>query len=180
MAQPNLTRPGLTNAGLAAPGATHASASPGSAAVGAGTDAPLRLQHVQVQRIHLQDRPGWQRVTVVLSGTGHADALAALNQFFNASWLTTLDWPLQDALQLQAGEGLSLREEGWALRESACNGADWVRVASSFGDADALLRWDEWHRALQCLRCFLQLMQRYPKGEPRYAADQGFRVRLSV
>ena len=142
-------------------------------------DHGLRVHGLRVQRIELLGELPWRRVDLSLSGSGTAEALDTLTHFFNASWLCDSELPyLGTALQLPPGEGLSLREEGWAVREPHAHG-DWVRVAASFGEAGALLPWGDWLTALQVLQRFLQLMQRYPKGVPRYAADQGFRVRLS-
>ena len=125
----------------------------------------------------------WASVT--LDGQGQDDALAALNQFFSSTWLT-LDLPyLHDLAHLQGPpDGVSLREDGWAVREAgdASDGTgtpgDWVRVAASHGEADALVRWADWRQAVCLLRCFLTLQQRYPNGEVSYSAASGYRVRL--
>ena len=148
------------------------------------TDDALRLSDVQVLRI--RGEPGCPWAKVELTGQGSPAALAALNQFFACSWLT-LDSPYLHDLAHMTGreDAVSLREDGWAMRETSKSrdgtddgASDWVRVAASFGEADALLRWPQWLQVLHLLNCFLCLQQRYPSGEPRYSADQGFRVRL--
>ena len=143
--------------------------------------ATPRLREVRVLHIGATGSP-WAAMT--LDGQGEALALAALNQLFNSTWLT-LDSPyLHELAQLQGPQdGVSLREDGWVVREGgdASDGSDtgdWVRVAASHGEADALVRWADWQQALRLLRCFLTLQQRYPSGEVSYSAAQGFRVRL--
>ncbi len=150
-------------------------------------DEALRLTNVRVQRItQWPDGPSW--ATVELTGAGDVRALQALNQFFNASWLLLPDLSfLQDALALDVGEGMSLREEGWAMRQCVappekdgenCGNGDWVLVAASYGDVDALVSWLDWQAALKLVQCHQQLAKRYPCGEVSYRVEGGFRVRL--
>ena len=88
---------------------------------------------------------------------------------------------------MDVGEGMSLREEGWAMRQCVappekdgenCGNGDWVRVAASYGDVDALVSWLDWQAALKLVQCHQQLAKRYLCGEVSYRVEGGFRVRL--
>jgi hypothetical protein len=143
------------------------------------SDADLYLRAVRVVRMEVIEPYGW--MTIELDADGLPQAVAAMQSFFNASWLGDLDLPyLGDLLDLPNHEGgVSLREEGWASWEP---GHGQARVCASYGDAPcALIAWEEFRAALQLKRDFLCLMRQYEgRGIPRYSRERGFRVRLSL
>ena len=141
-------------------------------------DARLRLRALRVTRMEAGccHRP----MRLELEAEGLPEAVAAMQDFANASWLNDLTLPFLTCLlnlQDEKGVGVSLREEGWACLEGD---GQWVRVSDSYGDERcALVAWEEFEAVMRLKHRFLCLVRDYAaQGVVRYSVGKGLRVRL--